>query len=159
MSAQGAQMDFPALVNDLLGMQSDVQTYAPSLASQWGWLAAQGKALVAGHGASVSQSAWVAQYRAFFAALQSAEGGQDQRIATNAWDMLTPGSVAEQAACSLTSLSTGAGQLATQAGQVVASPFTALSAFMPYIPWIIAGVAAIVIVPPLIRAFSKQASK
>jgi hypothetical protein len=149
MSTAGVQSNFPQLVSDLVGMQDDVQTYAPSLASQWGWLASQGKALVAGSGASITQSAWVAQYRAFFQALQSAEGGQDQMEAANAWHDLTPGSLAVQAACSTTNLTTNAAAAA-------AAPFNAFSAFWAqYGTMIIVGscvVGVLLLAPPIIRA-------
>jgi hypothetical protein len=66
---------FSGLVQDLLGLQAQVQQDAPQLSGNWGYLAQQGQLLAKGQPAALTQAAWVAAYRSFYTQLNSAVYG------------------------------------------------------------------------------------
>ena len=147
---------FATLVSDLLAMQGEVQQHAPSLSNAWGYLAAQGKALLAGTYSSLTQDQWVSRYRDFMQQLTGMDtsttfmqavqqGGTTEAVQT----------VADSVASLPANIATGAVNLATTAGQAVggavAGAATPIIPLLPSIPWlwIGLGIGAIVLVPML----------
>lgn len=149
--------NFPQLVQDLIGMQGQVQQYAPALSSQWGWLAQQGQALAAGRQASITQSQWVAQYRTFFAALQGGEPDQQSMVSQQFFQNVGTDASAgfPQAGQDLQNEATGAIDATAQGF----SAFGGMAAwFASNWPWVALGVGALIVVP-LAISWVKDASK
>jgi hypothetical protein len=154
LSGLGQGSDISSLVNDLLGMQSSVQQYAPQLASQWGWLAAQGKAIVSGSGAKITSAQWVAQYRSFYGALQNAEPGQLSMTAGNFNTAI--GNDASQGFPEAEGTVLQTADTVANAPGAVANAFSGIgTALEPYLPWIIGAVVLAITLPAVIRAFDE----
>lgn len=162
MSSPGS--NFPQLVSDLVGMQGQVQQYAPALSSTWGWLASQGKLLAAGQTASLSQTDWVSQYRAFLQQLQGAEPDQQGMVSQQFFQ-----NIGTDAASGFPQAAQVLENEATDAANAVAT-----SPVNPYnwggaistleadawaaVPWIAGGLLVVFVLPHIIDALANRKS-
>lgn len=163
----GAGQNFGQLVQDLLDMQDEVQQHAPSLSNTWGYLAAQGKSLASGQQAAITQATWVAQYKAFLVQLTGMDTSTtfaqavQQGGTTEAVQQLTdsvqhlPTAIANGAV----NVATTAGQLVGQAaGSAIGAAGSSSGigpALQSALPWIVLGIAAIVLVPIVLKELEK----
>lgn len=142
-----------SLVSDLLGMQGEVQQYAPALSSQWGWLAAQGQALVHGGTASVTADQWAAQYRSFWAALQNALPSQDVQVDDAFVSNLTTDAEFGFPQGISTDVDTYGAAASNAAAAVGNSPLNPANWNLgAYLPWIVGAIVVALVLPAVIEA-------
>lgn len=150
--------DFASMVQDLLNAQQEITNYNnPAFNNTWGYLAAQGKALLAGSYASMTQGEWEQQYHTFLTQMTGVNPTHTfiQAVQDEGWDgagAAVSDSVAHLPATVGTAVVNAGQTIGTAVGATAAGAIDAVAPALPSIPWlwIALGVGAIVFVPMLL---------
>lgn len=142
--------------SQLQTMQSDVTRYAPALSNNWGYLAKQGAAIWNGQASPMGQDQFAAAVASLKARLEPAirsSMSTAPNVVTNPtndfWTALTQGT-----SDAMSNIGTDVAQGAGAAAQNLSTLPPLLAGIAPYVPWIVVGVVALVLVPPLLRTLS-----